>query len=123
MAKIAKKTKRCPSDLTDEEWEQIAPLMPKPGRRGRPREVDFREQLRLWGTLHFFDRGSPFCCGEALCHLGLFSKRRAEVGDHVRRSMKLRHPVEIEVVTLAVCYHAGVTFSYQFIASSDDDFA
>ena len=43
MAQIAKKTKRYPSDLTDEEWEQIAPLMPKPGRRGRPREVDFRE--------------------------------------------------------------------------------
>src|SRR3546814_20778283 len=36
----------CSSDLlTDEEWEQIAPLMPKPGRRGRPREVDFREVI------------------------------------------------------------------------------
>ena len=31
MAKIAKKTKRYPSDLTDEEWEAIAPLMPQPG--------------------------------------------------------------------------------------------
>ena len=39
MAKIAKKTKRYPSDLTDEEWGEIAPLMPKPGRRGRPREA------------------------------------------------------------------------------------
>ena len=45
MAKIAKKTKRYPSDLTEEEWEQIAPLMPKPGRRGRPREVEFREVI------------------------------------------------------------------------------
>lgn len=45
MAKIAKKTKRYPSDLTDEEWERIAPLMPKPGRRGRPREVEFREVI------------------------------------------------------------------------------
>ena len=45
MAKIARKTKRYPSDLPDEEWEQIAPLMPKPGRRGRPREVDFREVI------------------------------------------------------------------------------
>ena len=36
MAEIAKKTKRYPSDLTDEEWEGLAPLMPKPGRRGRP---------------------------------------------------------------------------------------
>lgn len=41
----AKKTKRYPSDLTDEEWEQFAPLTPKPGRRGRPREVDFREVI------------------------------------------------------------------------------
>ena len=45
MAQIARKTKRYPSDLTDEEWEQIAPLMPKPGRRGRPREVEFREVI------------------------------------------------------------------------------
>lgn len=42
---MAKKTKSYPSDLTDEEWEQIAPLMPKPGRRGRPREVDFGEVI------------------------------------------------------------------------------
>jgi hypothetical protein len=41
MVQVAKKTKRYPSDLTDEEWEQIASLMTKPGRRGRPREVDF----------------------------------------------------------------------------------
>src|SRR5215207_3241076 len=40
-----KKTKRYPSDLTDEEWERIAALMPKPGRRGRPREVEFREVI------------------------------------------------------------------------------
>ncbi len=31
MARIAKKTKCYPSDLTDEEWDQISPLMPKPG--------------------------------------------------------------------------------------------
>jgi transposase len=45
MAQIARKTKRYPSDLTDEEWERIAPLMPKPGRRGRPREIEFREVI------------------------------------------------------------------------------
>ncbi len=54
MVKIAKKTKRYPSDLTDEEWDQIAPLMPKPGRRGRPREIEFREvaQRFLFQTIH-----------------------------------------------------------------------
>lgn len=45
MADIARKTKRYPSDLTDEEWKQIAPLMPGSGRRGRPREVDLREVI------------------------------------------------------------------------------
>ena len=43
MAKIAKKTKRYPSDLTDDEWDLIAPLMPKAPRRGRRRSVDMRE--------------------------------------------------------------------------------
>ena len=45
MARITRKTKRYPSDMTDKEWEQIAPLMPAPGRRGRPREVEFREVI------------------------------------------------------------------------------
>lgn len=43
MAEIARKTKRYRSDMTDEEWHRIAPLMPKPSRRGRRRSVDFRE--------------------------------------------------------------------------------
>jgi transposase len=45
MAGIARKTTRYPSDLTDEEWERIAPLMPAPGRRGRRREIEFREVI------------------------------------------------------------------------------
>ncbi len=38
--------RRCPryaSDLTDEEWALIAPLMPSPNRIGRPRKTDLRE--------------------------------------------------------------------------------
>jgi transposase len=42
MAKIEKKTKRYPSDLTDDEWERIAPLLPKPGKKGRKPTVDMR---------------------------------------------------------------------------------
>jgi transposase len=30
MAGITRKTKRYPSDMTDEEWVRIAPLMPEP---------------------------------------------------------------------------------------------
>jgi len=43
VAEIARKTKRYPSDLTDEEWAQLEPLMPKPARRGRKPSVDLRE--------------------------------------------------------------------------------
>ena len=45
MAGLGRKTKRYPSDLTDEEWARIEPLLPKPSRRGRKPEVDLREVL------------------------------------------------------------------------------
>jgi transposase len=37
--------RRYPTDLTDEEWAQIRPLLPRPPRRGRPPAVDLREIL------------------------------------------------------------------------------
>ena len=45
MARIEKKTKRYPTDLTDEEWERIVPFLPKPARQGRKPGVDMREVL------------------------------------------------------------------------------
>lgn len=45
MAGITRKTKRYPSDLTDDEWRLIEPLMPPPAKRGRPRKVDLRERM------------------------------------------------------------------------------
>ena len=45
MAEIEKKTKRYPCDLTDEEWERIRPLLPKPPKKGRKPAVDLREVL------------------------------------------------------------------------------
>lgn len=45
MIKITQKTKRYSSDLTEEEWKQIVPLTPKEGRRGRPREIEFRKVI------------------------------------------------------------------------------
>src|SRR3546814_237335 len=45
MAAIERKTKRYPTDLTDQEWERIAPLLPHPAKRGRKPEVDLREVL------------------------------------------------------------------------------
>lgn len=45
MAGIEKKTKRYPSDLTDEEWARMRSLMPERGRKGRRPGVDLREVL------------------------------------------------------------------------------
>lgn len=39
------RSRRCPPDLTDEEWMRIEPLLPKPATRGRKRAVDLREML------------------------------------------------------------------------------
>ena len=48
MLKEHPSRKRYPSDLTDEQWTLVAPLLPpaKPRHRGgRPRKVDMREVL------------------------------------------------------------------------------
>ena len=45
MAEIERKTKRYPSDLTDEEWSKIEPFLPGTARTGRRRQVDLREVL------------------------------------------------------------------------------
>lgn len=45
MAEIERKTKRYPTDLTNEEWAQIEPFLPKPARRGRKPKVALREIL------------------------------------------------------------------------------
>ena len=45
MAEVARKTKRYPSDLTDEEWVRVEPLMPPAPRRGRKPSVNLREVL------------------------------------------------------------------------------
>ena len=45
---IAKKAKRYPSDLTDEEWAEIAPLMPKSADwAGRERWISLRSSTRF----------------------------------------------------------------------------
>ena len=45
MARIAKRTKRYPSDLTDEEWSAVEPFLPKTAGTGSPRRIDLREVL------------------------------------------------------------------------------
>ncbi|MGI4745986.1 MAG: transposase [Janthinobacterium lividum] len=57
MVRIARYTKRYLSDLTDEEWERIAPLMPAPGRRGPSREIEIHEIVNV---MHYL---VPVGCG------------------------------------------------------------
>ena len=45
IADLAKKTKRYPSDLTDEEWERVAPVLSRAAKKGRKPAVDLREAL------------------------------------------------------------------------------
>jgi len=37
--------RRYPTDLTDEEWERIRPILPQPARRGRKPKANLREIL------------------------------------------------------------------------------
>lgn len=57
MADITRRTKRYLSDLTNKEWERLAPLMPHANRHGRKRTTDFRE---LTNVLRYLARSG---CG------------------------------------------------------------
>jgi putative transposase len=46
---------RYPSDLTDDEWSHVQPLIPRAKRGGRPREVETREVLN--GILYVLSTG------------------------------------------------------------------
>jgi transposase len=45
VAAIERKTKRYLTDLTNEEWARIEPLLPRPARKGRKPGIDLREIL------------------------------------------------------------------------------
>ena len=45
-----RKSKRYSSDVTNEEWAVISPLLPGPNRLGRPRKVDLRE---VWNAIGY----------------------------------------------------------------------
>jgi len=59
---------------------------------GRP-----AERIAVWATLHFTSAGSPFCCGEPGCHLGLGEDRLAAVENRIRRAMRLRQAVVLDI--------------------------
>ncbi len=47
-----------PSDLTDAQWEELAPLLPPPKPGGHPRTVDLREVIN--GILYVLRGGIPW---------------------------------------------------------------
>ncbi len=60
MAELEKRTKRYPTDLTDEGWEIIDPFLPPPPQRGRrPPTTDLREALTA--------PRYPACSGSGCC--------------------------------------------------------
>src|SRR5438046_8081075 len=65
-------------------------------------------KLRIWATLHFTSLGSPFCCFEPGCHLGLFDTKLEQLGDCVRRRLGLRQTFTLEFVDIQSSVHAGV---------------
>lgn len=47
-----------PSDMTDAQWEELAPLLPPANSRGHPRTVDLREVIN--GILYVLRGGIPW---------------------------------------------------------------
>ena len=74
--------------------------------RGRPPSA-----IKVWAVLHFMPAGSPFCCGEPECHLGLHGAAGREVSAHVQRAMGLEQDVIVDFGgRIGVEYHDGVQF-------------
>ncbi|HVW02020.1 MAG TPA: hypothetical protein VHB77_16825 [Planctomycetaceae bacterium] len=90
--------------------------LPRPGLWFCVDEVEAHghppDSLEVWATLHFLPAGSPFCCGEPMCHLGLGEEICSQIGDEVRRMMGLRHQIGLTFAGLAANYHPGVEFHY-----------
>ncbi len=63
MAENVGKSKRSLSDLADQEWQRIAPLMPGPGHRGRLRQVAFREVINEGRATWSARAAGGGCCG------------------------------------------------------------
>ena len=82
----------------------------RPGLRFAVDEVFAHEAephiLRIRSTLHFNHKGSPYCCGEPGCHLGV--RRWAAVTERVRLAAGVS---EVHFEDVATVYHAGVTFA------------
>ena len=68
-------------------------------------------KLRASVLVRFLPAGEPFCCGEPACYSPVFSDEGAvELGDELRRSMKLQHTVSVDLC-VDVEYYDGISFT------------
>lgn len=71
-----------------------------------------RERLKVWATLHFLQAGSPFCCGEPECQLGLI-ERGEPIAERIRRALQIEGPFKVDFGDrVDVKYHDGVGFAH-----------
>ena len=65
--------------------------------------------VRVAAILHFLPAGSPYCCTEPACHLGLSEDRLQGLGDEIRRALGLRQTVTFAFEPeISVQCHAGI---------------
>jgi transposase len=89
--------KSYPSDVSDAEWEQIEPLIPKPKPGGRPRTTDMREVFNAilyvlrsgcqWNMLphDFPPKGTVYHYFNTWCKDGTFERMNAKLRVQVRQ--------------------------------------
>ena len=82
--------KRYPSDLTDAQWDELAPLLPPDTTRGHPRTTDLREVVN--GILYVLRGGIPWLLMPHACHLGAQSGGTSGSGEMTGPGNGLRKP-------------------------------
>lgn len=89
--------------------------LPRIGLRFTVQEVKFigvpTNKLLICAALHFLRDGSPFCCGQAGCHLGLMGEKLDALAAHISRDWMEGRTVEVEFCPpIATVIHGGATF-------------
>ena len=77
--------------------------------RGKPLSC-----LRVWATLHYLPKGSPFSLIEPEVDLWLHEERLAELSDTIRRRLGLLHEVRLDFVHISPFVHDGVELDDMF---------
>jgi hypothetical protein len=72
---------------------------------GRP-----TERVRVWGTLHFLHAGSPFCCMEPACQLGVAGSRYERVCGRLQKALRITSALELDLDRIVPNIHDGVRF-------------